>query len=199
MIKKVYLYFLGYINIFPFLRSFYWNLRANDIDEKWGDKFFDYELIGKIIDDYQINSVLDFGCGSGRLANLYIEKKIEKIIMYDLSLKAIKIAKIKNNNTSKINFVSGNISKLDLIENEVDLIISNKALSAVHKSDIKSVLEKLCKSSKYFYICEFNSPTGGSNYWFSHNYIELMEEFNFELIENPIDEEYLLFRKLNLL
>lgn len=195
MLKKVYLYTIGFICIFPPFRKVYWNLRAKDIYLKWGNEKSDYPIYAKIISDYNIKSVLDFGCGSGRLIPFFNSMNLDKIILYDLSINAIDKAKGLYGGNPHLNFISGNISELILNENEIDLVISSKTLSAIHKRDIKDVLKHLCLGSKYFYLCELNTNVGRSAYWYKHNYESLMSELNFELIDYPKDKEWLLFKK----
>ena len=71
----------------------YWNHRAFDVDKKWGREKNDYALLREIILSFKPHSVLDIGCGSGRLFPLYNDLKIREVVCRDISNKTLKIAK----------------------------------------------------------------------------------------------------------
>ena len=63
------------------ITKFYWDLRANDIHESWGEDPFDYAILGDVINYIKPSCILDIGCGSGRLFNLYSRLKLTSYLI----------------------------------------------------------------------------------------------------------------------
>jgi malonyl-CoA O-methyltransferase len=86
-------------------------------------------------------TVLDAGCGSGKFCALAEQREAKKIVGIDLSPEMIAISK-KNCNDAV--FSAGDITKIDLPENEFDLVIC--ALVLGHQEKLNPSLSKLIKS-----------------------------------------------------
>ena len=81
------------INSNPRWRNLYWNFRAKEIDRKWGSNTGDYDTLGIIIKSYNCKRILDIGCGSGRLFELYKSLNVEYVVAQEISVDAIKTCK----------------------------------------------------------------------------------------------------------
>jgi malonyl-CoA O-methyltransferase len=86
-------------------------------------------------------TVLDAGCGSGKFCEIAEQREAKKIVGIDLSPEMIAISK-KNCNYAV--FSIGDITKIDLPENEFDLVIC--ALVLGHQEKLDPSLSKLIKS-----------------------------------------------------
>jgi len=172
------------------LRSLFWNIRANDIDRKWGSSNGDYETVRKIIEHTKAKRILDFGCGSGRLFPLFESLKIKEVVGLDISNKAVDLAKQKYPKTN-YRLICGDVQKLDYQKKYFDLIISNRSLSAIPPKNLPSIINRLCSLGKYIYLNEFGDPenVAESFYWFKHDYKIHLENNNFILIEKGVINE----------
>lgn len=163
------------------VRNTFWNLRAFDIDKKWGDTSGDYETIKQVIETTTANRILDFGCGSGRLFPLYQSLNIPEVVGQDISANAIALLKKKHSST-RYKTIAGNILKVNYPPQYFDLIISNKSLSAVPPEEIQKVIDKLCLLGKNIYVNELTEPTETA-YWHRHDYDKIFSKSNFFVTE----------------
>jgi 2-polyprenyl-3-methyl-5-hydroxy-6-metoxy-1,4-benzoquinol methylase len=183
------------------IRTFFWDLRARDINKRWGNANGDFDIIRSVIKTANAHTLLDFGCGNGRLFTLYNELKIEKVVGQDISAAAIKLAQQKTGGRN-YTLLCADIADVTFDEKYFDLVISNRSLSAVHPNDISAVMRKLCNLSKYVYINELSDieKDGESSYWFKHNYNQMMAQNNFKALDNGIIEgtlqEWTLYKQL---
>lgn len=180
IIKKTYL-------IIPLVRKFYWNQRASDIDGKWGTEKHDYILLSKIISLVKPEHLLDLGCGSGRLFPLYSDLKIKEVIGQDISSKALKITK-ERYHFPNIKRINQDILEMNFPLQYFDLIVSNRVLQHIPRSDIEMVIKKLTDLGKNIYINEmFDSDyTGESFYMFKHDYAKLFSKYAFKVIQKGL-------------
>lgn len=179
------------------IRAIYWNSRAKEIDEKWGEAKSDFEVIKKVLNIVKPRTLLDIGCGSGRLFPLY--SNVEIIYAQEVSVKAIKICKRRYPGL-RINYLLKDLRKLDFKKDFFELIISNRVLAAIIPEKIEIILNKLSNLAKYIYINEItDSDDNGlqNDYFFKHDYRKILIDNNFELIETGmIDKQtWYLFRK----
>lgn len=184
---EIVIYFL--INMLPrfksrFFRTIYWNLRAKDIHDKWGDGAEDFETLGRVIGAIKPNRLLDIGCGSGRCFSLYMSMEVPEVVGQDISPNALGICKKRHTNL-KYHLFCGGLEDLDYVDNYFDLIVSTRVLSAVLTEQIESTVAKLCRLADAIYLNEMTDSDyqGASCYWFKHDYDELMGRNGFATVE----------------
>jgi len=170
------------MNRFPRL---YWELRASDIDQKWGHDTHDHALMQSIIEKIQPRVILDIGCGTGRMFPVFVAAQIPEIVGQDVSHWALKQVK-QRFPSSTITVTSTDLEALDYPRRHFDLIVSNRVLSAVPPSDISRVLGHLLPMTRYIYLNEFSNtdPGNESSTWFRHNYHTILDslcEYHVEL------------------
>ncbi|WP_394884630.1 class I SAM-dependent methyltransferase [Clostridium butyricum] len=179
------------------LRKFYWNLRADEIYETYKNSQEDKEILKSVLNKYNPKSVLDIGCGEGRLMDLY--NNVDHVVGQDISEIAINKCKELYSN---YNFETTNIEELNYKENYFDIIISNRVLSTVTKENIKPVIQKICEISKMIYINEYQicDYSGECDYFFIHEYDKLLKKYNFECIEEYKlgNGNSFMFKKMNI-
>lgn len=166
-----------------YIRNLYWNLRVKEIHSKWGGGDGDYETVGKIILKTNSKTILDIGCGSGRLFKLYESLNLSEVVAQDISVAAINLC--KDTYSFDYKYELDEVENLNYPENYFDLIISNKVLSAILPSRIERMVEKLTLLGKNIYVNEVmgDDPIKNSNYWFKHNYDPLMLKNGFVVFE----------------
>lgn len=109
----------------------------------WGYEYLaNLQVITEIVLSYQPKSVLDFGCGDGRLIYELNHKGINNIIGLDLSKRALDFAKAFHINHKNIQFVN---SLQDASNKCFDAIIAMEVLEHIALDQIKSVLLDLHK------------------------------------------------------
>jgi 2-polyprenyl-3-methyl-5-hydroxy-6-metoxy-1,4-benzoquinol methylase len=94
------------------------------------------EIIKKIVKEINPKSLLDFGCGDGKL--LYELKNLNTSLNgIDMSTKAINFAKIFS---PKVNFISGNITNYNF-KQKFDMITSVEVLEHIAPENLKELIE----------------------------------------------------------
>jgi len=104
--------------------------------EKWAK-----ELIEDISID-ETTSILDIGCGDGKVTNLFYQQSAKEVIGIDSSSNMIVLAK---SNYKEITFIVMDAQKIEF-ENKFDLVFSNAALHWVKNHE--AVLQGVYKSLK---------------------------------------------------
>ena len=105
----------------------------------------------EIINSYNFNSILDFGCGKGALTHL-LKKRNNRVMGLDISKTAIDKAKssygediifdtIKDNNFTKV---------IESFEGKIDLTICLETLSYI--KNWREVVQDISSFSRYFYV-----------------------------------------------
>ncbi len=69
-----------------------WENNAQGIHKSWGHERTDYSILADVITRYHIHSVLDAGCGSGRLFELYERCGVTRVMGTDISETALQLA-----------------------------------------------------------------------------------------------------------
>jgi len=174
---------LGRIGFYKYSmgRNLFWKLRARDIDDRWGRLQDDYDVLRRIISSLSANSILDIGCGSGRLFPLYESLGIKEVIGQDVAQRALDLAKARYD-YSRIKLINVPIEALDYPEFYFDLVISNHILQHILPNSIESTIKTICKLGRFIYINELSDTDGipTSPYMFKHDYMRLFGIFGFK-------------------
>ncbi len=86
------------------------------------------DLLNRFDVDYS-KRFLDLGCGTGFLTQELIQKGgAQEIIAVDLALSMLKVARGKREQLASVQYICGDAGNLPLINNTIDIIISNLAL-----------------------------------------------------------------------
>lgn len=166
------------------ITELYWDLRADNIHESWGEDTFDYITLSEVIHYVNPLNILDIGCGSGRLFKLYSHFNIEEIIGQDISQRALNIAATRN--LPNVHLLNCKIEELKYEPKHFDLIVSNKVMAAIPDESISSVMDKLCILGKYIYINELLPEEEKNNaekcsYFIAHDYASLFQKRGYKI------------------
>lgn len=108
----------------------------------WGLDYMTYmSFIKEVIQDKKPQSLIDIGCGDGRLVNL-LKRDVPTVCGVDLSERALSFAKAFN---PDVNFICGNISE---IKDEYDMACVVEVLEHIPDSDISTFLSHVMKIVK---------------------------------------------------
>ncbi len=152
----------------------YWDSRAREIDAAWGQARDDFPVLAEIIRKIAPRSLLDIGCGSGRLFPLYLQLQVEEIVGQDISGEALQIAG-EHCSSPQITLTGCPLLQLAYPAGYFDLIVSNRVLQHIPGSRIHKVVGKLAELGKSVYLNEAikDDPLGETFYLFKHDYQQL--------------------------
>ena len=168
------------------LRTLYWQLRARDVDIAYGDSRGDYPLVTSVISRSAATRVLDYGCGGGRLFQLYRDLHLREAVGFDIAPAMTAIARARYPD-DQFGFVSGLPSDLIYTAGHFDLGIANRAISGVGPAHIDEVVATLCRLCRNVYVNEITDPDWqSSSYWFRHDYPALFSTHGFAVIERGV-------------
>ena len=144
---------MGFIHIYNKIAPFY--------DAVFGRSCRDaYKLVLDIVEKYDLrfNSVLDVGCGTGKLLKLISsDRHISQLYGIDPSENMIKIARKKNIN--RCQFYIEPIERISLPDNAIDCVVSTTAFS--HFSNAESAMNQIhrvLKKTGFCIIIEHKKP-----------------------------------------
>ena len=162
------------------LQRVYWEVRAQDLYDKWSKGKHDYQLISDLLDEYDVKSVLDIGCGYGRLFALYQSKNITDVIGVDISQAALRLA---NKAFPNVKTQRMRLADIDFGYRRFDLVISNRVLQHIREQNIDTVVGEICSFSKLVYVNELvdGDAYKESKYIFKHDYEQLFGRYGFAM------------------
>ena len=139
-------------------------------------------MLGRILTVYKPLAVLDVGCGSGRLFQLYNKHGITDIIGVDISSKALAVAK-KHFPTVKTYNVR--LENMDFPKNRFDLAICNRVLQHLPPHAVANVIDNLCSMSKKVYVNELaqNDSLSEEFFMFRHDYPSLFATCGMKILD----------------
>ncbi len=164
-------------------------MTVNEAYNRWAKKYDvmdnktrDLEKIAakKTLNKYSFETVVEFGCGTGK-NTIWLSEKAKLLIAIDFSEEMLAIAKEKIK-ALNVEFIRADITKNWCLQNDLaDLIICGLILEHVENLDFifKEAHKKLNAGGK-FYICElhpFKQYTGSKARFESENGIEELEVY----------------------
>lgn len=124
----------------------------------------EWPTVRKLLPDLSNTRILDLGCGFGAFDRWAIEQGADSVVAIDLSEKMLARAR-ELTSTDKIEFVQGDLSKLDRFQRNFDLIYS--ALAFHYMADFttlcKSMRNRLCDKGRLVATIEHPIYTAPSN------------------------------------
>jgi glycosyltransferase involved in cell wall biosynthesis len=165
-------------------RTQHWDAVAADLHNRYGYLSHDYAVLGQIIEQTGARSVLEIGCGSGRLMPVYLEQKLDPIIAQDISAEAMKMCKQRFFCQNSIYFVESAVDGIPA-SLSVDLIVSTRVLQhIVDYAAVRRAIMYLAPRTRSFFLNEATSTdmlahNGPSTH--AHDYEKIFEEVGFKL------------------
>jgi ubiquinone/menaquinone biosynthesis C-methylase UbiE len=155
------------------------------------------------IKQIDFESVLELGCGFGRVTELICiyGPPLKEYLAVDISDDAINNAKENLRDffgQCNLQFLKGDIVELEPINRKADLVIATEVLMHIRPQDISKVIEKMVKASKKHIITVdyyVNEEEWLRPHNFKHEYVELYSKFvkpeNIEAIKLANTKQYL--------
>lgn len=163
----------------------FWEDNAPAIHAQWGGGRDDYAILGAILGRYQPASLLDAGCGSGRLFPLYQQCGVQQVVGTDISEAALEIAR-----RTFPHFDLRCVSLIDLAfaDNAFDFCVCNRVLQHVPPDDIQHVVHNLARISEAIYVNELTDSDGLDDAFFmkKHDYRRLFADAGLDCLESGL-------------
>jgi len=169
--------------------------------EDHGFKFTDFpskRVVSSILSKIKPGSLLDVGCGAGRLFPLY--KGIPRVLAVDFSpsmlMHAYKMrSKLGLGNVEIRRF---DVRELNRLEESFDLVLSRNVLMHIKPEDMGRTVEGIIKVCRgHVLLIEYiGSPEGLSPHNYSHNYPVLFSKMKLEFSKKVDGSSLFLYRKV---
>jgi SAM-dependent methyltransferase len=157
---------------YPWIVSFVWDRKLPGMDARWSAETADYDVLAEIFRECSVGSVLDVGCGSGRLFPLYARFAIHAVGV-DISAVALSRARERFPSVPTIRASVVTLSQCSLPH--VDLAVSNRVLQHVPRKYIDRAATAIAGLADCIYINEYRGSEGRAETWwmFRHDYDRL--------------------------
>ena len=128
----------------------------NAIADRYDSDLSDYEIryFLQFFDNFEGKSVIDLGCGQGRIAEYCYEKKGLDVLGCDISERMLEIATKKNKYPQNISFILSDMQTIEL-EKQFDVAIASFSFIHLTNAQVsKSLinLRKLLKDDGHIFI-----------------------------------------------
>lgn len=167
----------------------FWEEQATLIHEQWGEETHDFALLTSLFHKYAMPSaplsILDVGCGSGRLFGLYQAEGIHDIVGLDISERALALA---NQRYPTVQTIQGKVEDLDFPAARFSLAICNRVLQHIPPTMIAEAIGKLCTICRMVYVNELtdSDQLREEFFMFRHDYPAFFAQHGFYLAESGI-------------
>ena len=161
-----------------------WHEVAPIVHQTYGYLSHDYRVLGQVIDKIRARSVLEFGCGSGRLVPVYLMHDVKTIWLQDLSGQALDFCRQRFFCQQNIQYCHGDIQKIPTSA-AIDLIVVNRVLQhIVDEAEFTKVLRYLASLTRYFYVNEAGMEASWRDpYLKGRDYIEIFQGLGWRVAE----------------
>jgi len=180
----------------------FWNGLAEHVHANWGNDVYDFDVVSRCCAIVGAKSILDVGCGSGRLFPLYIEKGIP-FCGCDVSPVALSLAR-RRFSSADLREVAVEAISDGALGQRFDLAICHRVLQHIPHATFDKALQGIAAAASAVYVNELTieQTPPNSSYMFPHDYIAAFKGLDFGLVSSgKIDvagdptHHWLLFRR----
>jgi glycosyltransferase involved in cell wall biosynthesis len=163
-----------------------WDSEAPIQHNRYGHLSHDFPVLGHVIDKTEARSVLEIGCGSGRLVPVYLTQNVQTIWLEDVSEQALDLCRQRFFCQKHIRYFLGNVQSIP-ISTEPDLIVANRVLQHIlDDGEFTEMMSYLISMTRYFYINESGIEEARLYNWpylKGRDYIRIFRDLGCPLIE----------------
>lgn len=145
----------------------FWEQSANSIHQRYGRGTSDFATLADILRRYRPRSVLDVGCGSGRLFGVYRDCGIAKVTGMDIAAQALEIAQ---RDFPQARLLQGRLEDLASPAIPFDLGICNRVLQHVPNASIEQAVARLTTACRLVYVNELTGSDQVDEVFFMRKY-----------------------------
>ena len=166
-----------------------WDEAAGGIQELWGGDHSDYDTLRSVIGEHEVKSVLDVGCGSGRLFPLYEDMGLGDVVGVDISKEALRLA---SEEFPTVRTIRSSIEDIEFPAGRFDLAISNSSLQHVPAHHIDEAVRLLTRSSRLVYVKELTNSNPQPEEYFmrKHNYPKIFERHEKSILKSGVEDGF---------
>ena len=138
---------LQYVLPYHFLPQRYGSVFRQTLTMSWGYEYLSYiEFITRLVGREAFASLIDVGCGDGRLLHELRQAQCEpRLVGIDFSQRAIDFARLL---TSGVEFVCGDVTAEPDLRNAFDVVTAIEVLEHVPPGDCENFVRGLCEVLK---------------------------------------------------
>jgi len=153
----------------------FWELRAHEIERRYGRSLADAGELEEALAMRRPRSVLEVGCGAGRLMALYERAGVDRVVGVDISSRALAVARRRHPGHC---FIRASAADLPDFE-RFDLVVAFRAFQHVEPGQIEAVLDAMTAFTDAVFLEEQRAGRGHL-YLFIHDYDVLLGTRGFE-------------------
>jgi SAM-dependent methyltransferase len=166
-----------------------WESQAPILHNRFGYLSHDFPVLGRVIDKTRARSVLEIGCGSGRLVPVYLTHDVQTIWLQDVSERALDLCRQRFFCQKHIRYYHGTVQSMQ-ISVQPDLIVANRVLQHIlDDREIDKILNYLTSITRYFYVNEAGIEEAISINWRylkGRDYVKIFRDLGCKLIEEDV-------------
>ena len=161
----------------------FWEEQAEIIHNQWGHDQHDFAILRQIFTTYGVQAVIDVGCGSGRLFDLYQQQGIRDVVGVDIAEKALQLA---NQRHPWVPTQQRKVEELQFEAQRFDLAICNRVLQHIPPAAISGAIAKLSTIARLVYVNELtqSDQLNEEFFMFRHDYGQRFAEVGLRLLES---------------
>jgi len=163
-----------------------WDTQASTLHNQYGHLSHDFPVLGSVIDKTTARSVLEIGCGSGRLVPVYLAHNVQTVWLQDLSERALDLCRQRFFCQKHIRYIHGNVRSVP-ISAAPDLIVANRVLQHIlDEGQLKEIMSYLVSMTRYFYVNEAGIEEAISINWpylKGRDYIQIFRELGWHVAD----------------
>lgn len=156
----------------------FWEFRARGVDRLYGSSLADTGALEAVLLARRPRSVLEVGCGAGRLVPVYERAGVKRVVGTDIAERALAIARDRHANHT---FVRAPADRMRLDE-RFDLVVAVRVLQHLDPSTVERALASTTRLTDALFLQEAKSGRGHL-YLFVHDYDRLLGALGFEPVE----------------
>jgi SAM-dependent methyltransferase len=163
-----------------------WETQAPIIHNLYGYLSHDFSALGSVIDKITARSVLEIGCGSGRLVPVYLTHNVQTIWLQDVSERALDLCRQRFFCQKQIRYIHGNMESIP-ISAAPDLILANRVLQHIlDEGQFNDIMSYLTSMARYFYVNEAGVEEAISINWpylKGRDYIQIFRDLGWHVVD----------------
>lgn len=167
------------------LQRWYWELRTKELHGSADTEPGEVAAIRDVIARHGVESLVDLGCGTGRLFPVFREAGAKQILGIDIAGRALAIAHREHPDVPTLRERGANAA----IEGDFDAVFVNRVLQHIRPDELPATLDRICRTAKrVIYLNEISpgeyADLSGARYMFHHDYVSLMSARGWVLAES---------------
>jgi GT2 family glycosyltransferase len=163
-----------------------WDSLALALHNQYGYLSHDFSVLGQVIDKIEARSVLEVGCGSGRLVPVYLAHNVQTILLQDISAQALDLCRQRFFCQEHIRYFQGNVQSIP-ISALPELIVANRVLQHIlDDGEFRGTLNYLTAMTRYFYTNEAGvkeADSIGDPYLKGRDYTQIFADLGCRLVQ----------------